>query len=117
MSVISIRAEPISDAGVSEDEPRSARMFFDFFPELANEDTQVLSLIPIGLAPNFLKQHAVREYFSGMFNHVFQEVIFGGRQFNQLTLETHFPSVEVHRQVACDEDRSGTRGACGPPQQ
>ena len=30
-------------------------MFFDFFPELANEDTQVLSLILVGLAPNFLK--------------------------------------------------------------
>ena len=76
---ICIRTETISDAGVGEDEARTARMFFDFFSELANEDTQVLSLIHVGLAPNFLKQLAVREHLPSMFNHIFQKVIFGGR--------------------------------------
>ena len=71
-SGVCVRTEAISDARVGEDESRSARMLFDFSPELANEDTEVLSLIDVGLAPDFLKQHAVREHFSCVFNHVFQ---------------------------------------------
>ena len=99
-SGICVRAKPISDAGVGEDKPRPARMFFDLFSELANENTQVLSLIHIRLAPDFLKQHAVGKHFPGMINHVFQEIIFSGRQFDRVALETHFPSIEVHRQVS-----------------
>ena len=59
VSTIRIRAKPISDSRVGEDKPRSARLFFDLFPELANEDTQVLRLVHVGLSPDFLKQHAM----------------------------------------------------------
>ena len=117
MSGICVRAEPVSDAGIGEDEPRSAWMFFDLFPELANEDTQVLSLIHVRLSPDFLKQHAMGKHFPGMFNHVFQEIIFGGSQSDRLTLETHLPSVEVHRETPCDKDRSRACSTGGPPQQ
>src|SRR5262249_1230812 len=95
-SGIRIRAESVSDTGVGKDEPRPTRMLFDFFPELANEDAEILGLIHVGLTPNFLKQHAVGEHFSRMFNHVLQEVIFGGCQFDRLPIQAYFPPVEVH---------------------
>lgn len=91
-----IGAESVSDTRVGEDKAGSSRMFFDFFPELANEDAEILGLVDVGWPPNFLEQHAVRQHFPGMFDHVLQKVVFGGRQFDRLTLEAHFPSVEVH---------------------
>lgn len=117
VSTIRVRAKSISNSRVGENKSRSARLFFDLFPELTNEDTQVLSLIHVRLSPDFLKQHAMGKHFPGMFNHVFQEIIFGGSQSDRLTLETHLPSVEVHRETPCDKDRSRACGTGGPPQQ
>ena len=46
-----IRAKPISNSRIGENKPRPGRLFFDLFPELADEDTEVLCLINIGLSP------------------------------------------------------------------
>src|SRR5215469_2089470 len=112
---IAFRAEAIPDAGIRQDEPGVSGILFEFFPELPDEDAQVLGLVYVGLSPYFLQEHAVCEHFAWMFDHVFEEVILGRRQLDRLLIQRDLPPVKIHAELARDENRLRVMGSRRSP--
>src|SRR5262245_961602 len=70
-SGIAISGKTIAYARVSQDKSWAAWVCLKFLSELPDEHAKVLSLVNVGLTPNFLKQHPVGQHLSRVLDHVF----------------------------------------------
>jgi hypothetical protein len=97
--------QAVADTRLSDDVTRLRRVGFQFLPQLANVDTQVVRVLGIARPPDDAQQLLVRHYLTGVNNEKAQEVIFLGRKLNLLAVQRYQPSLQIDLQVTADEDR------------
>ena len=107
--------ETITDARFGHDVVWTGRIGFQFPAQVADIDSQeMLRSVLFLLAPDKADALLVGEHFTSVLDQDAQDIVLSGGQGNQLSIDGHVTSFQVHIQAIHTEDWLGWRGRRAP---
>lgn len=99
-----ILCEAVSNAKFGDKNARLGGILFDLMAQLANKNAQIMGIMRVASAPNFLQELRVRNDIAGVLCQDLQQPIFLRRQLHSPAVDGNRPRRKVDKEWPCLHD-------------